>query len=86
MNEVPGYWMHETSGILRPAVEAYLRGGPMRDSQIAAMRAYLRQWIVHPVWTGEGVGELRDGIDRLTTRAAIAAWLNDADVLEIDPL
>ena len=37
----PGYWKHETSGVLRPAVEAYLGGGPMTGSQIAAMRAYL---------------------------------------------
>lgn len=25
----PGYWMYETSGMLRPAVEAYLTGKRM---------------------------------------------------------
>lgn len=40
---VPGFWMNETSGVLRPAVEAYLRREPMTPNQIAAMRAYLRQ-------------------------------------------
>jgi hypothetical protein len=31
----PGYWMHETSGVLRPVVEAYLHGGPMTEADIA---------------------------------------------------
>lgn len=34
---VPDYWMHEVSGALRPAVEAYLAGGPMTAEQIAAL-------------------------------------------------
>ena len=38
------YWMYETSGVLRPAIEAYF-SGLMTDQHIAAMRAYLRQWI-----------------------------------------
>ncbi|UEM11939.1 hypothetical protein J4G43_047120 [Bradyrhizobium barranii subsp. barranii] len=33
---IPGYWMHETSGALRSAVEAYLGGRPMTDEHIAA--------------------------------------------------
>jgi hypothetical protein len=39
----PGYWMYETSGVLRPAVEAYLAGGPLSEAHIAALCAYLRQ-------------------------------------------
>jgi hypothetical protein len=35
----PGYWMHETSGVLRPAVEAYLRDEPMTEAQIEATGA-----------------------------------------------
>lgn len=84
--EPPGYWMYETSGVLRPAVETYLYGEPMTAAQIAAMRAYLRQWIFAPVWQGAEVGELRERIDGLTTREAIAAWLDDADACGIDPL
>jgi hypothetical protein len=34
----PGYWRNETSGALRPAIEAYLQGGPMTESQIIPMR------------------------------------------------
>lgn len=41
----PGYWMNETSGVLRPAVEAYLNGTEMTPGQIVAMRGYLRQWV-----------------------------------------
>jgi hypothetical protein len=37
---VPGYWMYETSGVLRPAIENYLNNRPMSPENIAAMRAY----------------------------------------------
>jgi hypothetical protein len=82
----PGFWMYETSGMLRPAVEAYLRGETMTPDQIAAMRAYLRQWIAAPVWAGTDVQQLRDGIDGLTDRKAISRWLDLAVDAGIDPL
>ena len=41
----PGNWRNETSGALRPAIEAYLQGGPMTEWQITANAAYLRQWV-----------------------------------------
>jgi hypothetical protein len=80
-----GYWMSETTGQLRPAVEAYLAGGPMTDEEIATMRAYLRQWIAGP-WRGHGIAALRECIDGLTTRQAIEAWLDDAVARGLDPL
>lgn len=82
----PGYWMHETSGRLRPAVEAYLSGGAMTPEHVAAMRAYLRQWIAAPAWIGPDVTELRAAIDGLTDRAAIERWLDAAIESGIDPL
>jgi hypothetical protein len=82
----PGYWQDETSGVLRPAVEAYLHGEPMTFAQVAAMRAYLRQWIGAPVWAGDGIDELRRSVDGLGSRFAIADWLNQAERLGIDPL
>jgi len=83
----PGYWMSESTGVLRPAVEAYLRGEDMTPVGIAVMRAYLRQWIDAPHWGGgDDLEELRNGIDGLTSRAAITAWLNRAERLGIDPL
>ena len=81
----PGYWMDETSGVLRPAVVAYLKGEPMTDEMIAAMRAYLRQWMTGP-WIGPETGKLRASIDSLTTRRAISQWLADALDENIDPL
>ena len=82
---VPGYWMNETSGVLRSAVESYLAGGEMSPDHIAAMRAYLRQWIAGR-WVGRSVPALRDGIDGLTSREAIASWICDAAEEAIDPL
>ena len=78
--------MNETSGVLRPAVEAYLNHRPMTDAQVAAMRAYLRQWIAAPAWAGPDVDRLRSGLDNLTTREAIRAWLELALDMGIDPL
>lgn len=83
---LPRYWMHETSGVLRPAVEAYLAGSPMNDAQIAAMRAYLRQWIAMPHWYGPAIPGLRATIDELTSRGAISMWLQTAEREGIDPL
>ena len=83
---VPGYWMRESSGVLRPAIEAYLYREPMSDGHIAAMRAYLRQWINAPTWQGPDIDTLRAEVDGLTTRAAISSWLDRAEMAGIDPL
>lgn len=87
----PRLWRFETSGILRPAVEAYLAGGPLAPSSIALLRDYLRQWIFSPVWDENPAGSawldgLRDGINSLTTRAQIAMWIARATEAGIDPL
>ena len=83
---VPGFWMNETSGVLRPAIVAYLEGAPMTPEQIAAMRAYLRQWIMADWPPGPGLQLLRHGIEGLTSRAALGAWVHQALMLGIDPL
>jgi hypothetical protein len=82
MNE-PGFWMYETTGVLRPAVERYLEGESLSDADIAALRAYIRQWIFADVW--KGVDELRNAVDGLTTREAIDEWTERALDLAIDP-
>jgi hypothetical protein len=83
----PGYWMHETSGVLRPAIVAYLNGEPLTDEHIAAIRHYLAQWIYAPGYDGgEGVGRLRNTIGGLKSRQAIDQWLDRALQVGIDPL
>jgi hypothetical protein len=91
----PGYWMHETSGVLRPAVMAYVNGWPMTAQQIGALRAYCRQWIMADVWDAnphEGdkekawLAEMRADVEKLTTRAAISSWLRRATDGGLDPL
>ena len=86
MTDMPRFWMNEQTGVLRPAVEAYVTGGPMSVEQIAAMRAYLRQFIAATCWVGPRVGELRGMIDGLTSRKAITVWLVIAIAEGIDPL
>lgn len=82
----PGYWMNETSGVLRPAVMAYLHGEEMTAQQVVTLRAYIRQWIMAPGFVGPEVEELRGRVDSLQSREAIARWLDDADATGIDPL
>jgi len=87
--------MHETSGVLRPAVETYLAGGTMSPDQIAAMRAYLRQWIMASGLDAnpdasrlyrQKIALLRRWVGSLTSREVIAGWLSEADKIGIDPL
>lgn len=83
--------MNESSGVLRPAIEAYLSGGEMTPAHIAAMRAYLRQWITSPDWDlnpygSEALAGLRDMIDSLHSRPQIENWLCKALDAGIDPL
>lgn len=82
----PGYWLYETSGVLRPVVLAYLRGEDLDTRQCAIMRAYLRQWASGD-WKGSApVAALRLACDNLTTRAAIERWISAACALGMDPL
>ena len=79
---IPGYWKYETSGVLAPVVEAYLRGEELDPRGVATMRAYLRQWIAGDFREVEG---LRDAIPSLTNTAQIRQWLETAAELDLDP-
>jgi hypothetical protein len=88
--------MYETSGVLRPAVEAYLlTKEELSAEHIAALRAYFRQWVMDSVWDTNPhaneferacLAQLRVEVDGLTSRAAIARWLPKAEAFGIDPL
>jgi hypothetical protein len=86
----PMYWMYEMSGVLVPAVEAYFNRESMTTMQVAAMRAYLRQWIMSPVWEANTpeteLAALRANINCIHGRNDIDQWLEDALTLGIDPL
>ena len=82
----PDFWMYETSGVLRPAVRAYLKGKPMTAKDIVAMRTYLRVWIFAPEFDGEGVEALRQTVDGLDNREAIEDWLASARKEWVSPL
>jgi hypothetical protein len=83
---IPGYWMNETSGVLKPAVQAYLDRRPMTPGHVGAMRAYLRQWIGAPQWIGPEIAELRELVESIVDRRTIQRWLERAESLGIDPL
>jgi hypothetical protein len=73
--DAPKYWMNETTGVVAPAVQAYLFNELMAPEYIPATRAYLRRWICSPVWRGPKVDFLRGCLDELTSRTAIDRWI-----------
>ena len=83
---VPGYWMNETSGVLEPVVRRYLGGHELEPAELATMRAYLRQWIGAPGFVGPDIAHLREGLDGITTTAALRAWMGEAFDAGVDPL
>ena len=82
----PDFWMYDISGVLRPAVRAYLKGKPMTAKDIAAIRTYLRVWIFAPEFDGEGVEALRQTVDGLASREAIEDWRATARKAWVSPL
>jgi hypothetical protein len=97
----PGFWHYETTGRLRPVIEAYLLGKRLSYDDVSTMRAYLRQWIMSPVWDENpwelaphvpypeacaSLARLRERIDGLISQVAIDRWLEDAERLGLDPL
>lgn len=89
---VPRFWMQESSGVLHPVIEAYLHGDELDAAQVATMRAYLRQWVMSPVWDanpfaeGGELDELRAQVDTMQTREDVDSWLQRAMEAGIDPL
>lgn len=83
--KVPGYWKNETSGVLKPAIEAYLDGQDLTPRQIGAIRGYFRQWMLGS-WRGPLLDVLRTQVEEITTRQDITAWLDRAQDEGIDPL
>ncbi len=92
----PKYWKDEISGVLALAVAQWL-SEPDRMSvrDIAVMRAYCMQWADSPAWEMnphmsadgrmllEKLRRLARGIESART---LAAWLEAADALGMDPL
>jgi hypothetical protein len=86
-DDSPKYWMHETSGVLRPAVEAYLNGEPLSPSDVRILRAYLFQWVQSPVWAPSGILEaLRLRVAAIADEGELRACVNAAVELGLDPL
>jgi hypothetical protein len=78
--------MDEQSGVLRPAIEAYLHGERMTAGQIDAMRGYLRQWVMLGDWRGPLVDVLRTMVTDIWSQTDISRWLDLADDAGLDPL
>jgi hypothetical protein len=78
----PRFWMNEETGLLGAAVMAYVEHDALSERQIAFLRDYFRQWIAG----FRGVDDLKADVHKLTSRAAIDAWLERALAEGIDPL
>lgn len=82
----PGFWMAEESGLLKPVVEKYLKGGHLEGEELVVMRAYLKQWIDAPWSDGDELEALRAQAAAIESHADVDTWLEAALWLGIDPL
>jgi hypothetical protein len=48
----PRFWMEEDSGLLAPAVDAYINGEKLDAQQLELLQLYLRQFLERAVLTG----------------------------------
>jgi hypothetical protein len=45
----PRFWMEEQSGLLKEAVETYMRSEPLSPAQVEVLQMYLRQYLERAV-------------------------------------
>jgi len=78
--DAPKYWMHETGGELRPAVERYLTNAEMtrRDRHLVIL--YLRQWVNSPTWDRNPHLGTNGNRDLMRLRYAAAAAMTRGDI------
>jgi hypothetical protein len=81
----PGYWMNETSGVLRAPIMAYLQKEKLTPDQIELIKAYICQWIYADVWLSPKLGRLRKMASAIDSEEAIDNWLTEALCEGIDP-
>ena len=95
----PKYWMYEAGGLLRPAMERYIRREPLSPLDLALIAAYLRQWVASSLWdtfpddNDPGIAErqkelqcLRKDAAELRDQDTIDAWVIRAVAFGMDPL
>jgi hypothetical protein len=80
---VPNHWMDESTGVLRPVVEAYLSGQRLSAEQLLVMRAYLHQWMEEP-WKTPMLDVLRTQIGDIATQEDLDRWVARALEADID--
>ena len=94
--KAPRYWKYEQSGLVALAVAAFIEA-PMslNESDLAIMRAYVKQWIDSPAWDGNPHADehglavlkaLRVEAPRIRTPRDLVWWLAVATREGFDPL
>jgi len=86
------HWTHETTGVLQPVIQRYLRGETLDSNQLAIFRTYLRQWIFSPFWDQDLDGvqlklnQLRRGVSSIDDMPRLHKWMEEAVILGMNPL
>lgn len=75
----PRFWMEEQTGELSEAVETYMRGDPLRQAHLTAIKTYLKQFIERAPLTGDAnVGVLLRKLDRVRTTRELENFADEA--------
>jgi hypothetical protein len=93
---LPPYWKNETSGILQPAITAFIERGVYGSKtpaptpeQMGLIKQYLALYINAPCWQ-EGVqgqlAALRQSVNGINDLASCDRWLDEAMKWGFDPL
>lgn len=91
----PGYWMHETSGVLKPVIQKFLAADDLTGREIHILRLYFQQWIDSPVWDKNphatessrlALQKLRDDAKRIECVDDAMYWIHAAQHAGMDPL
>ncbi|PZV19220.1 MAG: hypothetical protein DCF22_00700 [Leptolyngbya sp.] len=90
------YWRNETSGILQPAMMAYINHGAYPNQcpaptpeQMGLIKQYLQLYINAPCWEEGEQGQLaalRKSVQEITDLASCDRWLDEAMQWGFDPL
>lgn len=74
----PRFWMEEQTGVLAPAVEAYLDGERLNTAQVEVIKVYLKQYVERAMLTG---GANKPGlvrkIDKLKSSADLERFADE---------
>ncbi|HEX5689055.1 MAG TPA: hypothetical protein VFX76_03590 [Roseiflexaceae bacterium] len=82
----PHFWMTEQSGVLEPAVEAYLNGEALSTAALGLIKQYLHQYIERALMAGEANrGALLRRVEALRNSRDVERFAEELSEYGVEP-